>query len=92
MMMVIGSCRKVTALYSKSLDGELSFKETLILRLHLSMCAFCKRYINQVQKIRVWIRQYFSLNESLKNGKAEQLPQAAKERIQEKIKEKLPTA
>jgi anti-sigma factor RsiW len=37
------NCRQVAARLSANLDGELSARERLTLRLHLLMCVHCRR-------------------------------------------------
>ena len=45
------SCKDVTSLLSKSLDGSLTFKEKLIMKIHLWTCIACQRYLSQIQVI-----------------------------------------
>ncbi len=46
------SCDVVAKMISDRLDGAgLSFTETLKLRLHLRICRWCQRYLDQVNRI-----------------------------------------
>ncbi len=41
------TCREVTALASSRLDGELSLRKRLAIRVHLMMCIHCRRFQRQ---------------------------------------------
>jgi hypothetical protein len=41
------SCKDVTQRAGDWTDGQLSFKERLSVRLHLLICAFCRRFLRQ---------------------------------------------
>jgi hypothetical protein len=47
-------CRKIVPLMSESLERRLSIRERLGLRLHLLVCAWCARYLRQIEFIR-WV-------------------------------------
>jgi hypothetical protein len=44
-------CREAAALLSKAQDGELSRVDRWALRLHLLICAPCRRYRRQLHKL-----------------------------------------
>jgi len=44
-------------LMSESMERSLGLWEWLQLRLHLSVCAWCKRYLKQIRFIRQLLRQ-----------------------------------
>jgi hypothetical protein len=44
-------CREATALLSASQDGELGRLDRWALRLHLLICAPCRRYRRQLRKL-----------------------------------------
>ena len=46
------NCRQLAQLASESLDRELSFRERFGMRLHLSMCRVCTRYLRQLLFLR----------------------------------------
>jgi hypothetical protein len=43
------SCKNVTALASRSLEKDLSFREKIILKVHLATCLACQRYLQQIK-------------------------------------------
>jgi predicted anti-sigma-YlaC factor YlaD len=43
------SCQELTELVTDYLEGEMSFSERVRFKLHVSMCAPCKRYLEQVE-------------------------------------------
>lgn len=45
------SCRQVTEQSSAMLDGELSARERLGVRMHLLMCAHCRRFYGHLQNL-----------------------------------------
>lgn len=46
------SCRDVTRLATALDEGALPWSERLLLRLHLMMCAHCRRYVAQLRLVR----------------------------------------
>lgn len=42
------SCREVSNNVSLYLDGELSWRERVAMKLHLSMCNNCRRFVRQL--------------------------------------------
>ena len=78
------SCKKASILLSASLDRELSFLERFALRIHLTVCKWCRRF-------RVQITFLHSLGSEL--DQEEQLitalPSEAKQRIQKSIDDEL---
>jgi len=57
-MSLILSCREASRLISQKLDRNLSFSETVALRLHVSICAACTRFTRQMEFLRRALRQY----------------------------------
>ena len=43
------SCKEVTERAGDWTDGQLSWRERLAMRLHLLLCAFCRRFLKQYQ-------------------------------------------
>lgn len=54
---LFSSCDHVSELSSKRLDGNLSARGRIRRRVHLSVCAFCRRYARQLRFIRNQTRQ-----------------------------------
>ena len=47
--MRLPDCRSITPTLGESLDRKLSFRERLVMRLHLFTCEACARYLKQVK-------------------------------------------
>ena len=58
------SCKKASQIISQSLDKKLTAKERFSLNLHLVICKYCKRFSQQMQSIRVALKQSTSAIES----------------------------
>lgn len=52
MARVMPSCRDVSALVSQAMDGRVSWRRRLTIRMHLSMCGLCRRYERQLRLLR----------------------------------------
>jgi hypothetical protein len=76
-------CRQIVPLLSKSLERQLSIREWLVVRLHLLFCAWCVRYLKQVEFIAKVLRAGRATNEL-----AVELPADARERILTSLKTK----
>jgi anti-sigma factor ChrR (cupin superfamily) len=46
------SCRDVVTLATDYAEGRLSWQSRIQMRLHLAMCALCRRYIRQMELTR----------------------------------------
>ena len=49
-------CRKMVQVMSESMDRRLTFSEWLQLRLHLAVCVWCARYLQQIKFLRQLLR------------------------------------
>ena len=72
------SCKQASQIISQSLDKPLTMRERFALKLHLIICKYCKRFSQQVQTLRVALKQMIS---SIENNNTIELPSAAKNRI-----------
>src|SRR5689334_7720449 len=45
-------CRRAVEKISQSMDGKLTPRESIDLKLHLGICAWCRRYMAQLNTIR----------------------------------------
>lgn len=43
------SCKDVTALISRSMENDLSFRERITMKIHLWSCLACNRYFSQIR-------------------------------------------
>lgn len=50
-------CEGMTRLASESLDRSLTRLERVALRCHLSYCAACRRFVRQVEVLRLAVRR-----------------------------------
>jgi len=52
LLRVMPSCKDVSLLISENMDGNLSFRQRLSIRIHVSMCRLCRRYQKQLHLLR----------------------------------------
>ena len=50
-------CRYMATLMSESMDRPLGIGEKLQLKLHLLVCTWCARYLNQINFMRQLLRE-----------------------------------
>lgn len=48
---IIYNCSRATYLTDKRLEGKITFRESIALRIHLYGCAACRLYVKQSAKI-----------------------------------------
>jgi len=46
---LLPSCRDITALISRSMENDLSWREKLVMKTHLYTCIACQRYLTQLE-------------------------------------------
>ena len=46
---ILPGCKDVTALVSRSMENDLSWREKLVLKTHLYTCIACRRYLSQLK-------------------------------------------
>lgn len=71
---------------SQSLDRPLSFRERFEMKLHIFICAWCKRYLKQITQMQESVRLKA---EKEINNESSTLSNEARERIRERLKENL---
>jgi hypothetical protein len=52
------NCREATRLASEALDHRLPLRKWVALKLHLSMCSLCRRFVRQLEFIRKIASRY----------------------------------
>ena len=81
------TCKEVSYLASKKLDEELTWRENMGFRLHVTVCSLCRRYAMEIKKIHKVMQ---------KSGKSSlsMLPESVKlsKRSRERIKQVLDKA
>ncbi|OLY75454.1 anti-sigma factor [Pseudomonas sp. ATCC PTA-122608] len=50
------TCKEQVARSSDYLDGQLTFRERLLVRHHLMFCANCRRFIRQMRLMQATLR------------------------------------
>ncbi len=71
-------CKQSSQLISQSLDRSLTLRERFALQLHLIICEYCKRFSQQVQTLRIALKQMVN---SIENNSMIEMSSAAKKRI-----------
>ena len=72
------SCKQASQFISASLDRPLTLRERIVLRLHLIICKYCKRFSQQLQTMRVAMT---TLAQSIENDNSIEMPVALKNSI-----------
>jgi predicted anti-sigma-YlaC factor YlaD len=81
---IIHNCKEATKLSLKREEQRLSVKERMQLRIHLLFCDACKNFVKQSALINTAFK---SFKERIKQVPPEELPAAAKERMQARLNE-----
>jgi len=76
------SCRQATRLQSAALDGPLTSTQKVGLRIHLCLCKWCRRYGTQIRFLRDATHGH---SENLITPQPQRLPDAARERIKQRL-------
>ena len=79
-------CAAMVPLMSQSLDRQLALSERLKLRLHLLVCVWCTRYLNQMKFLKTLLRSTPIPDESGPTSVA--LTAEARERISKSLNRK----
>jgi len=80
---VMITCKEATFLISKKQQDKLSLGEQLKLKMHLLMCKYCQRFLNQVSFITKGIKRMRKKIEKQSAGIS--LTAEQKERLRQKI-------
>ncbi|MCL4181473.1 MAG: zf-HC2 domain-containing protein [Verrucomicrobia bacterium] len=78
------SCRDISRLVSEAMDHRLPLHQRAMIRLHLSMCALCRRYERQLHLLRQAGVRYADPRE---NQVIPPLSAAARERLKTSLKQ-----
>jgi predicted anti-sigma-YlaC factor YlaD len=84
MARVMPSCRDISRLVSDAMDHRLPLHQRALIRLHLSMCALCRRYERQLHLLHHAVNHFADPEE---NQVAPPLSAAAKERLKASLKQ-----
>lgn len=78
------SCHDITRLLSESMEHPLPLRTRLLIRLHFSICIWCKRYAKQLKLLRKYSSGF--LEEGCQSGR-ETLSSSARERLSKALEE-----
>ncbi len=81
---VIPPCREVTRLLSQGMDRPLPWHVRVRLRLHFAGCVWCRRYAEQLRRIRFFSRMF---PEKAGEHGAAVLPASSRERLKAALSE-----
>lgn len=78
------TCKEASFLASKKMDGTLTWRERIALRLHVGLCDMCRRYLRDLKRLRVMMRRSGAAGQTL-------LPEDVKlsDQARERIKQAL---
>ncbi len=76
------SCREVTRLVSASYEERLSWPERLGVRVHLLLCRFCRRFVQQMRFLHAACRRF---QQALQEDDSVHLSEAARLRIRDTL-------
>ena len=80
-------CREVVRLLSRSMEVKLPITTRVKLRFHYLICVWCQRYEKQLFALR---KIAFSLPEHVDDFRPEALPDSAKERLKQALRQRKP--
>ena len=75
------SCKKISSMISESMDSDLPFYKRMGIRIHLMMCALCRRYQLQL----LFIRSFLQQSDDLEENSSQSLSPKARKRIEKRI-------
>jgi hypothetical protein len=78
------SCTQAIRMISDSLDRPAHWRTRLKLRAHYLVCCYCRRYEQQLHRLR---RFAFGLSEHLEEAMPDRLDEAVKQRIKTRLRE-----
>ena len=84
---LVTSCKQAARLVSISCERELTFREGIVMHIHLWMCRTCNLYRKQIQALRkIFIRHQEALNNTASSG-CQCLNVGAKQRMKDSLKQ-----
>ena len=83
----IYNCKEVSEMVSESMDRALPFYQRVLVRMHLLMCKYCARCIEQFETLRAASRYEELHGKELDDSRA--LSNDGKERLKEFLKNHL---
>jgi len=84
------ACKELAPWMSESLEQRLSWRRQIILKLHLIICLWCKRYNQQIQSLRSIAQSYAADDAKLPDTSTTTLSPEARERLKQALSRKEP--
>lgn len=78
------TCKEASYLASKKLDEKLTWRESLSLRIHLTICRLCRRYAIEIKKLHKVMQKAGQSSMSIL-PKSVKLSSQSRERIQQAL-------
>jgi len=75
------TCKEVTRLASDTMEHKISLRRRLEFKLHLMICSWCMRYVQQLQTVREVAQQHIAKMETGAAKPASELSGDARERM-----------
>lgn len=86
--MNVFSCKQVAQALSASMDRSLTFREQLVIRLHVMMCSFCRQFQLQLRFLRLSARQFINQPLAKRSNPHLKLSQQARQRITQALRDR----
>jgi hypothetical protein len=80
------TCKEVTRLASDAMERKISLRRRLEFKLHLLICSWCLRYVQQLQTMREVTHQHNAKMETGAAPPASQLSGDARERMKQALR------
>ena len=80
------SCKDVSAMVSRSMEENLSFRERMKVRIHLLFCDACSRFERQARFMDRAMKEYCGRMPD-REGEGKKLPEDVRERIRVALRE-----
>lgn len=71
-------CKQTSLLVSQSLDRKLNWRERMAVRLHLLICVYCRRFMQQLLVMRATLKR---LSQQIENDENIMMSSETKARI-----------
>lgn len=76
------ACRDVARLVSDGMDHRLPWRQRVLIRMHVTLCALCRRYERQLHLLREGVRRYADPEQG---GREKSLSPPARERLKQAL-------
>ena len=84
------TCKELAPWMSEAMEQRLSLRKQIILKLHLMICLWCKRYNQQIQSLRSIARSYADDASNFSEETPATLSAEARERLKQALSRQEP--